>query len=86
MTTGGCADPLFQLVRVAFFEQAQEVLTELIRSGEFLAGLTHLLELPLLLRCELLFGQHKKPGGLLRRKSPSLGSSHWSRTRRPWAF
>jgi len=56
-------------MRSALFEYAQEVLTELIRSGQIFTGLTHLIELPLLLRSELLFGKHKEKGGLVGRKA-----------------
>ncbi len=69
MTAFGCSDPTRQLMRSALFEYAQEVLTELIRSGQIFTGLTHLIELPLLLRSELLFGKHKEKGGLVGRKA-----------------
>ena len=61
MAAFGFSDPLFQLMRSAFFEHAQEVLTEFIRSGQILIGLTYLIELPLLISSELLFGKHKEP-------------------------
>ena len=81
MTAFGFADPLLQLMRSAYFEHAQEVLTELIGSGQIQTSLTHLLELPLLLRSELLFGKHKEPGGFLGGKPLALGSRHRSRAR-----
>ncbi len=61
LTAFGCSDPTLQLLRSALFEHAQEVLTELIRSGQIPTSLTHLIELPLLIRSELLFGKHKEP-------------------------
>jgi len=54
MTAFGCSDPIFQVLRFAFSKDAQEVLTELIRCGQILTGLTHLLELPLLSSSEFL--------------------------------
>ena len=66
MTPFGGTNPLLQLLGSVFFEQAQEALTELIGARQLLASLTHLLELPLLIRSELLFGKHKEPGGFLR--------------------
>src|SRR5713226_3771666 len=33
LTAFGCSDPLLEILRSAFFEHAQEVLTELIRTG-----------------------------------------------------
>ena len=84
MTTFGCSDPLLQVLRSAFFEHAQEVLTELIRGGQLPTSLTYLLELPLLLRGELLFGKHKEPGGFSGGKPLAFGSSH--RTRASLSF
>ncbi len=69
MTAFGCSDPILQRMCPAFFEHVQEVLTELIRSGQLLTGLTHLLELPLLMSSELFFGKHKEKGGLVGRKA-----------------
>src|SRR5712692_217860 len=85
LTAFGCSDPLPQLMRSTFFEHAQEVLTELIGAGQLPTSLTHLIELPVLLRSELLFGKHKEPGGFLRGKPLALGSSHRSRARRSFA-
>jgi hypothetical protein len=69
LTAVGFSDPILQLVRSAFFEHAQEVLTELIGAGQIPTSLTQLLELPLLLRSELFFGKHKEKGGLVGRKA-----------------
>src|SRR5947209_6487730 len=85
MTPFGCSDPLLQRMCPAFFEHVQEVLTECIRCGQLLTGLTHLLELPLLMSSELLWGKHKEPGGFLRRKPLARGRSHRKRARWSWA-
>ena len=85
MTAFGCSDPLLQLMCPAFFEHVQEVLTELICSGQVPTSLAHLLELPLLLSSELLWGKHKEPGCFLRRKSLALGGSHRKRARPSFA-
>ncbi len=81
MTAFGRSDPIVQVLRFAFPKDAQEVLTELIRGGQILTGLTHLLELPLLSSSEFLFGKHKEPGCFLGGKPLALGSSHRGRAR-----
>ena len=81
----GCCDPLFQILRSAIPEDAQEGLTQLIGTEEILTGLTYLLELSLLSRGELFFGKDKEPGGFLGRKPLALGSGHWSLARCPFA-
>jgi hypothetical protein len=72
LTAFGGSDPILQFVRSASFEDTQEVLTELIGRGQIFTGLTHLIELPLLMSSELLFGKHKEPGCFLRGKPLAL--------------
>ncbi len=80
MTAFGCSDPILQFMRSAFFENTQEVLTELIRCAESLTRLTYLIELLLLMSSELLFGKYKEEGSLLRRKPLTFGCRHDCRT------
>jgi hypothetical protein len=68
LTAFRCFDPLLQVLRSAFSQNTQEVLTQLIGRRQLQTPLTHLLELPLLIRSELLLRKHKEPGGFLRRK------------------
>jgi hypothetical protein len=65
LTAFGCSNPILQLMGSAFFEHAQEVLTELICGEQLPTSLTQLIELLLLFRSELLFGKHKEKGGLV---------------------
>src|SRR5689334_19238259 len=44
----GSSQPALERLRLVLFEESYEILTELIRDGEFLTCLTHLLNLPLL--------------------------------------
>jgi hypothetical protein len=81
VTAFGRFDPRLQVLSSAFSQHAQEVLTELIGTREILTGLTHVLELPLLLSSEFLFRKHKEPGCFLGRKPLALGSSHRGRAR-----
>ena len=52
-------------LRLVLFEESYEILTELIRDGEFLTCLTHLLNLPLLCSSQLLLSENKQKGGLV---------------------
>src|ERR1700730_14238829 len=61
-TACGSPQPVLERLRLALFQHFHEVLTELICEGELLAGLTQLLDLPLLLGSELFFGKHKQLG------------------------
>ena len=65
----GCCDPLFQILRSAIPEDAQEGLTQLIGRGQLPTSLTHLLKLLLLNRRKLLVGKHKEKGGLVGKKA-----------------
>ncbi|HKF36643.1 MAG TPA: hypothetical protein VKB35_07035 [Ktedonobacteraceae bacterium] len=69
MAAFGCSDPILQRMCPALFEHVQEVLTEFIRSGELLTGLAHLLELPLLMSSELLWGEAQRARRLFERKA-----------------
>jgi hypothetical protein len=60
--------PVLECMCLVLFEESDEVLTELIRTGELLACLTHLLDLSLLDSSQLLLSQHEQPGGSLGRE------------------
>ena len=61
----GSSQPVLERLRLVLFEESYEILTQLIRDGELLACLTHLLHLPLLCSRQLLLSENKQQGGLV---------------------
>lgn len=84
MALFGAAQPVLERRGFTPFEEFYEVLTELIGDGEFLAGLTYLLDLSLLCSSELLFRENKQPGGALGGESMTFWSGCFGRRGPRW--